>query len=235
MGKPALCLYETLNAMSRACQKDALFEQFARVAKALASPKRIELIGVLSQGERSVESLAQATGLKLTTASAHLQSLRHGGVVSARKEGTRIYYRLAGDDVARLFATLRDVAKEHLAETGRAAREFLGEDQVEAVSRDELMKRVKAGSVILIDVRPAGEFASAHIKGAVSIPLDEVCDRVQELPPDIEVVAYCRGEYCVLAYDAVRTLRGMGRQARRLQGGMLEWKIEGRPMVAKSA
>ena len=221
--------------MSRACRRDALFEQFARVAKALASPKRIELLDVLSQGERSVEVLARATGLKLTTASAHLQSLRHGGLVSSRKEGTRIYYRLAGDDIARLYAFLCDVAKEHLAETERAARHFLGEDELEAVSRDELLKRLKAGNVILIDVRPRQEFAAAHIRGATSLPLEDLCDHVQELPPDIDVVAYCRGEYCVLAYDAVRMLRENGRRARRLQGGMLEWKIEGRPTAARSA
>jgi rhodanese-related sulfurtransferase len=220
--------------MSRSCFKEAMFDQFARVAKALASPKRIELIDVLAQGERSVEALAQATGLKLSTASAHLQSLRHGGLVAIRKEGTRIYYRLAGTDIAELYACVRDVASTHLAETERAARDFLGEDAVEAVSRDELLERVRSGLVTLIDVRPREEFAAAHIKGALSIPLGELYDQMQDLP-DIEVVAYCRGEYCVLAYDAVRLLRANGRRARRMQGGMLEWTIEGRPTVAKSA
>lgn len=221
--------------MSRADLKEALFEQFALVAKALASAKRMDLLDVLSQGERTVEALAQATGLKLTTASAHLQTLRHGGLVSSRKDGTRIYYRLAGDDVARLYVCMREVAGRHLAQTERAAREFLGEDEVEPVGRNELCDRIRSGAVMLVDVRPDEEFATAHIDGAISIPLAALADRVQELPADLEVVAYCRGEYCVLAYDAVRLLRSMGRPARRMAGGMLEWRIEGRPTAQKSA
>lgn len=221
--------------MSRADLKEALFEQFALVAKSLASAKRMDLLDVLSQGERTVEALAQATGLKLTTASAHLQTLRHGGLVSSRKDGTRIYYRLAGDDVARLYVCIREVARRHLAETERAAREFLGEDEVEPVGRDELCDRIRSGAVLLVDVRPDEEFATAHIDGAISIPLAALAGRVQELPADMEVVAYCRGEYCVLAYDAVRLLRTKGRLARRMAGGMLEWRIEGRPTAQKSA
>lgn len=221
--------------MSRADLKEALFEQFALVAKALASGKRMDLLDVLSQGERSVEALAQATGLKLTTASAHLQTLRHGGLVSSRKDGTRIFYRLAGDDVARLYVCVRGVAWRRLAQTERAAREFLGEDEVEPVGRDELCDRIRAGTVVLVDVRPEQEFAAAHIDGAVSIPLVALADRVQELPADLDVVAYCRGEYCVLAYDAVRLLRARGRPARRLAGGMLEWRAEGRPTAQRSA
>jgi len=221
--------------MSRAYLKEALFEQFARVAKSLASPKRMEILDVLSQGERTVEALTRATGLKLTTASANLQILRHGGLVASRKEGTRIYYRLAGEDVARLYANVRDVARRHLAATERAARDFLGDDEAEAVDREELLERMRSGNVVLVDVRPDNEFAAAHIRDAVSIPLEELYGRVQELPAEIEVVAYCRGEYCVLAYDAVRLLRKQGLRARRLQGGMLEWMIEGRPTSAKSA
>ncbi|HEX6521477.1 MAG TPA: metalloregulator ArsR/SmtB family transcription factor [Streptosporangiaceae bacterium] len=221
--------------MSRADLKEALFEQFALVAKSLASAKRMDLLDVLSQGERTVEALAQATGLKLTTASAHLQTLRHGGLVTSRKDGTRIYYRLAGDDVARLYVCLREVARRHLAETERAAKEFLGDDDLEPVGRDELCERIRSGGVFLVDVRPEAEFAAAHIEGAVSVPLAELADRVQELPGDLEVVAYCRGEYCVLAYDAVRLLRAKGRRARRMAGGMLEWRIEGRPTTQKSA
>jgi len=215
--------------------KDALFDQLARVGKALASPKRLELLDVLAQSERSVESLAQATALKLTTASAHLQALRQGGLVQTRKEGARIYYRLAGSDVARLYVHLRDVAKMHLAETERAAAALLGEDDVEVVSRETLLDRIKQGTVVVVDVRPELEFAAAHIEGAVSIPLPELCDRIYELPTDLDVVAYCRGEYCVLAYEAVRLLRSQGRRARRLSGGMLEWRLEDRPMVAASA
>src|SRR5450759_4653594 len=221
--------------MSRAYLKEALFEQFASVAKSLASPKRMEILDVISQGERTVEALTRATGLKLTTASANLQILRHGGLVASRKEGTRIYYRLAGEDVARLYANVRDVARRHLAATERAARDFLGDDEAEAVDREELLERMRSGNVVLVDVRPDNEFAAAHIRDAVSIPLEELYGRVQELPAEIEVVAYCRGEYCVLAYDAVRLLRKQGLRARRLQGGMLEWMIEGRPTSAKSA
>jgi rhodanese-related sulfurtransferase/predicted transcriptional regulator len=212
--------------------KDALFEQLARVGKALASPKRLELLDILAQSERSVESLAQATSLKLTTASAHLQALRQGGLVQTRREGARIYYRLAGGDVARLYRHVRDVAKQHLAETERAAGEFLGEDDVEALCRDVLVDRIKQGRIVVVDVRPRLEFDAGHIDGAVSMPLPELCDRLSELPDDLEVVAYCRGEYCVLAYEAVRLLRRRGRRARRMAGGMLEWRDENRPMAA---
>ena len=221
--------------MSRADSKEALFEQFALVAKALASAKRMDLLDVLAQGERTVEALAHASGLKLTTASAHLQTLRHGGLVTSRKDGTRIYYRLAGDDVARLYMCIREVARQHLAETGRAAREFLGEDEVEPIGRDELCDRIRSGAVVVVDVRPGEEFERGHIDGAISIPLEDLADRVQELPEELEVVAYCRGEYCVLAYDAVRMLRAKGRRARRMAGGMLEWRSEGRPATEKSA
>jgi rhodanese-related sulfurtransferase len=145
-----------------------------------------------------------------------------------RKEGTLVFYRLASDKVARVFAAVRDVANEHLAETGRAAREFLGEDGVEAIDRADLLDRVRTDRYMLLDVRPRTEFESGHIDGAVSVPLDELAD----LPRDLEVVAYCRGQYCVLSYDAVRLLRAKGRPARRLDGGMLEWMLERRPVAA---
>ncbi|HLX47215.1 MAG TPA: metalloregulator ArsR/SmtB family transcription factor [Streptosporangiaceae bacterium] len=214
----------------RARTKDALFDQLARVGKALANPKRLQIIDVLAQGERTVESLAQATALKLTTASAHLQTLRAGGLVRGRRDGARIYYRLAAGDVARLYVMLRDVAMMYLAETERVAREFLGEDEVEAISRDDLLDGLRNGELVLLDVRPATEFTAAHIEGAIGIPLDELCQRLSELPADLEVVAYCRGEYCVLAYAAVRLLRSNGWRARRLNGGMLEWSLENRPV-----
>lgn len=212
--------------------KDELFEQFARVGKALASPKRLEMLDVLAQGERSVEALAQATGLKLTTASAHLQALRQGGLVHSRKDGTRIFYRLSSEAVAQLYIALRDVAVLHLAETQRAADAFLGDDEVEAIDRDALLNRIKKGKLVVLDVRPESEFAAGHIKGAISIPLEELYDRVAELPAGLDVVAYCRGEYCVLAYEAVRLLRARGTKAQRMQGGMLEWRLENRPVVA---
>jgi rhodanese-related sulfurtransferase/DNA-binding MarR family transcriptional regulator len=215
--------------------KDALFEQFALVAKALASPKRLEMLDVLAQGERSVDALAQSTSLKLTTASAHLQILRQGGLVTSRKDGTRIFYRLAGEDVAKLYLTLRDVAVEHLAGTERAARAYLGTDDLQPVSRDELLDRIKSGQVLLVDVRPETEYAAGHIEGAASIPVDELYDRVSELPKGRDIVAYCRGEYCVFAHDAIRLLRSKGRSARRLQGGILEWRVEERPVVTDTA
>ncbi|WP_409186266.1 ArsR/SmtB family transcription factor [Amycolatopsis sp. VS8301801F10] len=212
--------------------QEVLFEQFARVGKALGSPKRLELLDVLAQGERSVEVLARRTGLKLTTASAHLQALRQGGLVRTRKEGTRVFYRLAGDEVARLCLSLHEVAKAHLAETRQAAHELLGEDEVEELGRDALMDRIEAGDALVLDVRPENEFEAGHIAGAVSVPLDELEDRLSELPADQEVVAYCRGEFCVLSYKAVRLLRARGRKARRMSGGMLEWRSEGRAIAA---
>ncbi|WP_370934566.1 ArsR/SmtB family transcription factor [Amycolatopsis sp. cg13] len=212
--------------------QEVLFEQFARVGKALGSPKRLELLDVLAQGERSVEVLARRTGLKLTTASAHLQALRQGGLVRTRKDGTRVFYRLAGDEVARLCLSLHEVAKAHLAETRQAADELLGEDEVEELGRDALMDRIEAGDALVLDVRPETEFEAGHIAGAVSVPLDELEDRLSELPADQEVVAYCRGEFCVLSYEAVRLLRARGRQARRMSGGMLEWRSEGRAIAA---
>lgn len=214
--------------------KDALFEQFARVGKALASPKRLEMLDVLAQSERNVESLARATALKVTTASAHLQALRQGGLVRSRKEGARIYYRLASDEVARLYATVRDVAIEQLAESERAARAFVGDDGMEPITRDALLTKLRMGQIVLVDVRPELEFDAGHIDGAVSMPLGELYDRVAELPPDLDVVAYCRGEFCVLAYEAVRMLRAKGHDARRLSGGMLEWRLEGRPTVSQA-
>ncbi|MFB9928253.1 ArsR/SmtB family transcription factor [Amycolatopsis halotolerans] len=212
--------------------QEVLFEQFARVGKALGSPKRLELLDVLAQGERSVEVLARRTGLKLTTASAHLQALRQGGLVRTRKDGTRVFYRLAGDEVARLCLSLHEVAKAHLAETRQAADELLGEDEVEELGRDALMDRIEAGDALVLDVRPENEFEAGHIAGAVSVPLDELEERLSELPADQEVVAYCRGEFCVLSYEAVRLLRARGRKARRMSGGMLEWRSEGRAIAA---
>lgn len=211
--------------------KDDLFEEWARVGKALANPKRLQILDVLAQSERTVESLAQATALKLTTASAHLQALRRSGLVRSRRDGARVYYRLTSDDVAELYVMMRDLAMKYLPATGRAALEFLGEDDVEAVSRDDLLNRIATGELVLLDVRPAVEFAAAHIEGAVGIPLEGLYERLAELPADLDVVAYCRGEYCVLAYAAVRLLRAAGRRARRLQGGMLEWKLEHRPIA----
>lgn len=212
--------------------KERLYEQFAAVGKALANPKRLELIDLLAQGERSVEALAAAAGVGVTTCSANLQVLRTAGLVTTRREKTRIVYALAGPDVAALFADLRGVAQTHLAETERARLAYLGGDDVEAVPQDELLRRAEAGEVVVVDVRPPEEYAAAHIPGAVSIPVDQLAERLAELPPEVEVVAYCRGAYCAYAHEAVRLLRAQGRTARRLADGMLEWRLTGLPVTA---
>jgi rhodanese-related sulfurtransferase len=212
-------------------RKAALFEGFAQVGKALGSPKRLELLDLLAQGERSVELLADRAGLGLTSASNHLQLLRQAGLVQARKEGTKVYYRLAGTDVAALWAQLREVASVHLADVDRARRAYLGEDDIAEVTRDELLRRLQAGDVTVIDVRPAEEYAAGHIPGAVSIPVDELADRLTELPGNATIVAYCRGSYCVMAHEAIRILTAEGMSALRLSDGMLEWRLADLPIA----
>ncbi|SDY80242.1 transcriptional regulator, ArsR family [Modestobacter sp. DSM 44400] len=207
--------------MGDAPAKQQLFEQFAAVGKALSNPKRLELLDLLAQGECSVEALAVAAGLGLSTCSANLQTLRTAGLVTTRREKTKVIYSLAGPDVAALFADLRTVAQTHRAETERARIAYLG-DGVEELPREELLRRAEAGEVVVLDVRPAQEYAAAHIPGARSIPIDELAGRLAELPTDTEVVAYCRGAYCVFAHQAVRLLRDQGRPARKLADGMLE-------------
>jgi rhodanese-related sulfurtransferase/DNA-binding transcriptional ArsR family regulator len=211
-------------------RKNSLFDQFARVGRALASGKRLELLDLLAQGERDVASLAAAAQLGLTTASAHLQTLRQANLVTTRRDGTRVLYRLAGSDVAELYARLREVARSHLPDVEAARVAYLGEDGGQQVSRDELRRLMKTGMVTVLDVRPAEEYAAGHIPGAVSVPLEELADRLPELP-DGQVVAYCRGAYCVLAHDAVRHLLAKGRDARRLADGMLEWRLADLPVT----
>lgn len=210
--------------------KNALFDLFARVGKAMSSGKRLELLDLLAQGERTVEALARAAELGLSTASAHLQSLKRASLVATRREGTKIYYRLAGPDVATLYALVRTVAGEHLPEVRSARAAYLGPDTAQ-VTREELLERVGSGQSTVIDVRPAEEYAAGHIPGAVSIPVEELADRLAELPADQEIVAYCRGAYCVLAHDAVRLLTAHGRLARRLAEGMLEWRLAELPVA----
>ncbi|WP_431896888.1 ArsR/SmtB family transcription factor [Nonomuraea sp. bgisy101] len=216
--------------------KTALFDAFASVGKALASGKRLELVDLLAQGERSVEALAQAAGLGLTTASNHLQVLKQAGLVVTRKHGTKVFYRLAGDDVAALWALLRQVGAVHLAEVERARAAYLGTGDAgtvtEEVTREQLQDRIAAGEVILVDVRPGEEYAAGHIPGAISVPLDQLVDRLAELPADGTIVAYCRGAYCVLAHEAVRALTARGRDAARLADGMLEWRLADLPVAA---
>ncbi|GAA2901634.1 metalloregulator ArsR/SmtB family transcription factor [Streptosporangium fragile] len=217
--------------MGETTGKTALFEAFAAVGKALASAKRLELVDLLAQGERSVEAVATAAGLGVTTASNHLQILRQAGLVATRKEGTRVFYRLAGTDVAALWAHLREVASARLAEVDRARAAYLGADDTEEVTREQLLARVAAGDVTVIDVRPAEEYAAGHIPGAISVPLDELAARLAELPADGTVVAYCRGAYCVLSHEAVRRLTAGGLRAARLADGMLEWRLAGLPVA----
>ena len=209
--------------------KSRLFDQFARVGKALASGKRIELLDLIAQGERTVEALARASELGLTTASAHLQILKGANLVTTRREGTKVYYRLAGNDVAELLGLVKAVGDAHLPDVGAAARAYLG-PATEQVTRAELLARVRSGRVAVVDVRPGEEYDAGHIPGAVSIPLDELADRLAELPDDHDVVAYCRGAYCVLAHEAVRLLTARGRSAVRLEHGMLEWRLAGLPV-----
>jgi rhodanese-related sulfurtransferase/DNA-binding MarR family transcriptional regulator len=212
--------------------KAELYDAFAASGKALASGKRLELLDLLAQGERTVDALAKAAGLNVTTASAHLQTLKQAGFVATRRDGVRIHYRLAGDDVARLFALLRKVAEAHQAAVPAATVAYLGADGAAEVTREELRARVEAGQSVLLDVRPVEEYLAGHIPGAVSIPVAELAERIEELPEEAEVIVYCRGEYCVLAYDAVRLLTDRGRCAIRLSDGMLEWRLAALPVEA---
>lgn len=209
--------------------KSLLYEQISRTAKALANGKRLELLDLLAQGERTVEALARTAGLGTTTTSAHLQSLKHGGMVATRRQGTRVYYRLAGDDVADLFARLSRVAVAHLADVNMTASALLDGD-ADVVTREELLRRATAGEITVVDVRPREEYEAGHIPGAVTIPLAELVDRLTELPADIDIVAYCRGAFCLLAPEAIQKLTSHGRHARRLIEGMLEWRLAGLPV-----
>lgn len=211
-----------------------LFDQLAVVGKAFASAKRLELVELLSQGERTVDSLAREAGLGVTTTSAHLQVLKLSSLVRTRRSGTHVHYSLAGDDVAQLYSSLRAVALAHSADVERALGAYLGAGigDVDEVSRPDLLARLDAGDVALLDVRPAEEYAAAHIPGARSLPFADIEQFAATLPADEEIIAYCRGSYCVLAHDAVRLLRSHGRRARRLEDGLLEWRLEGLPVEA---
>ena len=217
--------------MSNRTFKTDLFKQFARVGNALSSGTRLEMLEMLAQQERSVDALGRALGLSVANASQHLKQLRHAGLVLARKEGQFVYYRVASDDVMRLFGALMLVGEKQLAEVERLVHAVLtAKDGLEPVSAKELAKRVRGGAVTVLDVRPADEFAAGHLPGAVNIPLDQLTARMRELPVKREVIAYCRGPYCLLAFEAVETLRKMGRQARRLEQGLPEWKLAGLPV-----
>ena len=210
--------------MASARPKDALFEAIALMGKAFASPRRFELLDLLAQGSRSVDELASASGQSNANTSQHLQALHAAGLVTRTRDGLRVRYALAGDDVLALWLSLREASATRLAEVQRAAREYLGEE-VEALGRDELVARMARGDVVLVDVRPTEEFEEGHIDGARSIPIDELERRLDELPSDREIVAYCRGPFCAFAHEAVRTLRAEGRSARRLEEGWPEWRL----------
>lgn len=208
--------------------KDTIYEQFARIGKAVSSPRRLELLDLLSQGPRTVEALANLTGQSLANTSHHLKVLRGARLVEGTKSGLYVTCRLAGDDVATFWRALRDLGEAHLAEVEVATRQFLEDrGQMERVDADALVARVRAGDVTLLDVRPAEEYGVGHIPGATSVPLDALEQRIAELPRDREVVAYCRGPFCVLAVEAVKLLRESGFRAVRLEDGVGEWGARG--------
>jgi ArsR family transcriptional regulator len=218
--------------MSTRSPKLALFAQFAAVAKALAHAHRLELLEQLAQGERSVEVLADRTRLSIANASQHLQQMRRAGLVANRREGKFVYYRLADDAVLDLLAALRRIAERNVAEVERLVRRYFDErDSLEAVSREDLLERSRAGAVTILDVRPEDEFALGHLPGALNIPLRELESRLREIDPRQEIVAYCRGPYCVLSYEAVAQLRMRGFKVRRLEDGLPEWRAAGLPVV----
>jgi ArsR family transcriptional regulator len=211
--------------------KQALFAEFASVARALGHPHRLEILEHLAQGERGVEALAGRVNLSVANASQHLQQLRRAGLVASRRDGKFVLYRLADQAVLGLLAQLRRVAERNVAEVGRIVRGYFDDrDAMEPVSRGELLARSRDGLVTVLDVRPRDEFAAGHLAGAVNIPLGELEARLAELAPGQEIVAYCRGAYCVLSFDAVAALRARGLAARRLEEGYPEWKAAGLPV-----
>jgi rhodanese-related sulfurtransferase/DNA-binding transcriptional ArsR family regulator len=211
--------------------KDAIYEQLARIGKAAASPKRLELLDLLGQGPRSVEALAEETGQSIANVSQHLQILRAARLVDAKKEGLYVNYRLADEGVAKFFLAVRELAESRTDEIAQVTRTFFDErDALEPVDRSALIERVRSGEVTVLDVRPVEEFHAGHIPGAVSIPVADLKRRLASLPKYREVVAYCRGPYCVFAVDAVKVLRENGFKAVRMDEGVLEWKARGLPV-----
>ncbi len=216
---------------STANPKGTLFAQFASVAKAAGHPHRLELLEQLAQGERSVDVLATRTGISIANASQHLQQMRRAGLVTTRREGKYVFYQLADDAVLDLLGALRRIAERNIAEVERVVRSYFQErDSLEAISRAELMSRLKTGLVTVLDVRPEDEFALGHLPGAINVPLRELEKRLRQLNRRHEIVAYCRGPYCVLSYEAVALLRARGFKVRRLEDGLPEWRAAGLPV-----
>ena len=217
--------------MHNQAPKYRLYEQFAQIAKALSHPHKLELLELLAQGERSVEALANVAGLTVANTSRHLQQLRRAGLIASRKEGLYVFYRIAGDDVIELLRSLRRTGQRHISEVNEVVLGYFNDrDSLEGVSRKELLRRSKDGLVTVLDVRPSEEYDVGHIPGALNVPLDEIEQYVANLPKEQEVIAYCRGEYCVLAFEAVAALRKKGFTARRLEEGFPEWRAAGFPV-----
>ncbi|KAB2843126.1 metalloregulator ArsR/SmtB family transcription factor [bacterium] len=215
--------------------KDRIYEQFSRIGKAISSPHRLEIIDILSQGEKAVEGVAKALSIPIANASHHLQAMRAAGLVEAHKAGTFVYYHLADPDVFELIRTIRTLAERNFAEMDRILRAYFhARDELEPIGRDELLDRARAEEVVVLDVRPPEEYRAGHIPGAVSLPVDQLERRLTEIPPNKEIVAYCRGPYCVMAFQAVQKLRKHGRLARRLIDGFPEWRAAGLPVETTS-
>ena len=222
--------------MSSQGPKQALFAQFAAIAKTLGHAHRLELLEQLAQGERSVEVLADRTRLSIANASQHLQHMRRVGLVATRRQGKFVYYALADDGILDVLTALRRIAERNVAEVERIVRSYFNKrDELEPVSRKQLLKRIRARAVTVLDVRPPDEFALGHLPGAVNIPLRALKARLAELSTAQEIVAYCRGEYCVLSFEAVALLRARGFKVRRLEDGLPEWRAAGLPVITGSA
>lgn len=222
--------------MSNQSPKQALFAEFAAVARALGHAHRLELLEQLAQGERSVEVLAQKTGLSFANASQHLQHMRRAGLVTTRRDGKFVYYRLADDGVLDLLAALRRIAERNVAEVERIVRGYFDDrDSLEPVSREQLAERLRAGTVTILDVRPEDEFALGHLPGAMNVPLRALEARLSEFDRSQEIVAYCRSAFCVLSFEAVAMLRARGFKARRLEDGFPEWRSAALPVVVGAA
>jgi len=220
-----------MGSLDERCFKDALYDEFSRIGKALSSGRRLEMLDVLARGEHTVAEVASATGVSEANASQHLQTLRQARLVEGRKEGKYVYYSLADERVFRLWRALREVGEQQLAEVDRIVDEYRrSSDDLEPVGMEELLERMRNGEAEAIDVRPEEEYREGHIAGARSVPVDELAARAEELPSDVEVVAYCRGPYCVLSDEAVDTLREHGIKARRLEEGYPDWRAEGYPV-----
>jgi rhodanese-related sulfurtransferase/DNA-binding MarR family transcriptional regulator len=220
--------------MNDRAHKDAIYEQLARVGKAVAAPRRLELLDLLGQASRTVEALAEQTAMSIANTSQHLQALRAAGLVESEKDGLYVTYRLASDGVSEFFLKLQSLAEARLADVDRVKRQFFAStDDLAPVNGKELLSRVRRGEVVVLDIRPEEEYAAGHIPGAVSMPLGELKKRVTELAKKREIVAYCRGPYCVFAIEAVKFLRARGFKAARMEGGIPDWRARGLPVEAK--